>query len=173
MRKQNNAKSGTAMRRGWGITGKLVFSIIGSVIIIVGILLALVYWQMSKALLEKSEALIRSTTEQTIQETCAWINTILATMEAERDTIEYEDMDGQVLREYIRHTADPTSAFPAGLYVVMTDNTVYHSSFVPGPDYDASVKAWYQNGLKSRDIILVDVEFDEDSQTNVVGPPVH
>lgn len=169
MRKQNNAKSGTAMRRGWGITGKLVFSIIGSVIIIVGILLALVYWQMSKALLEKSEALIRSTTEQTIQETCAWINTILATMEAERDTIEYEDMDGQVLREYIRHTADPTSAFPAGLYVVMTDNTVYHSSFVPGPDYDASVKAWYQNGLKSRDIILVDVEFDEDSQTNVVG----
>ena len=155
--KRDNDRSGVAVRRGWGITGKLAFSVIGSVIIIVGILLGLVYWQMSKALLEKSEALIRSTTEQTIQETRAWINKILAAMEIERDTIEYEDMDGQVLQEYIRHTADPTSAFPAGLYVVMTDNTVYHSSFVPGPDYDASVKAWYQNGLKSEDIILVDV----------------
>lgn len=169
IQKQDNTRSGTAVRRGWGITGKLVFSIIGSVIIAVALLLAVVYVQMSNALLEKSEALIRSTTEQTIQETCAWMNRTLTMLEMERDTIQYADMDIPALEEYIRHTVDASSAYPAGLYVALTDGSLYHASFVPGPDYNALVKSWYMDGLASESFILGDVYFDEDSRSYVVG----
>ncbi len=157
------------VRKGWGITGKLVFSIIGSVIIAVAILLAMVYVQMSNALLGKSEDLIESSMQQTIQETRAWMNKTLTALEIQRDTIEYEDMDIPEMQEYIRHTVNPESAYPAGLYVALTDGSLYHASFVPGPEYDAKTKSWYQSGLGSEDFVLGDVYFDEDSQSYVVG----
>lgn len=156
-------------RKGWGITGKLVASIIGSVVIAVAILLVMVYVQMSNALLEKSEDLIQSSMQQTIQETRAWMNRTLTALEIQRDTIQYEDMDIPELEAYVRHTVDPDSAYPAGLYVALTDGSLYHASFVPGPDYDPKTKSWYQSGLASEDFILGDVYFDEDSQSYVVG----
>ena len=161
-------KSGMT-RRGWGITGKLVFAIVGSVIIAVAILFAVVYSRMSSALLDKSEELLRTTTDRTIQETRAWMNDVVATLEGQRDTIEYFDMDVSGMMDYIRHTVNQNEAYPAGLYVALTDKSLYHASFVPGPDYDASTKSWYQNGLKSDAFILGDVYFDEDSQSYVVG----
>lgn len=166
---QHAARPDTAVRRGWGITGKLVLSIIGSVVIAVAILLAVVYVQMSGALLEQSEALIQSATERTIQETSAWINRTLTALEMQRDTIQYEDMDIPEMKNYILHTVDPDSSYPAGLYVALTDGSLYHASFVPGPDFDALSKSWYQNGIKSEQFLLGDVYFDEDSQSNVVG----
>mgnify|MGYP002508589815 CR=1 FL=1 len=57
----------------------------------------------------------------------------------------------------------------AGMYVALTDGSLYHASFVPGPDYDATSKSWYRDGLESDDLILGDVYFDEDSQSYVVG----
>lgn len=167
-KKEKKAKA-PAARRGWGVTGKLVAAIIGSVVIAVAILLAVVYVQMSRALLEKSEALIQATTEKTLQETCAWMNQTLTSLEMERDTIQYEDMDIPTLEEYIKHTVDPDSAYPAGLYVALTDGSLYHASFVPGPDFDALTKSWYLDGLQSENFILGDVYFDEDSQSYVVG----
>ena len=170
MKKKNEKKEkAPAARRGWGVTGKLVAAIIGSVVIAVAILLAVVYVQMSRALLEKSEALIQATTEKTLQETCAWMNQTLTSLEMERDTIQYEDMDIPTLEEYIKHTVDPDSAYPAGLYVALTDGSLYHASFVPGPDFDALTKSWYLDGLQSENFILGDVYFDEDSQSYVVG----
>lgn len=132
-------------------------------------MLAVVYVQMSGALLEKSENLIRSATKQTISETCAWMNRTLTMLEMERDTIQYEDMDIPTMTEYIKHTVNPDSAYPAGLYVALTDGSLYHASFVPGPDFNALAKSWYQNGLTSESFILGDVYFDEDSQSYVVG----
>lgn len=61
------------------------------------------------------------------------------------------------------------SCNPVGLYVALTDGSLYHASFVPGPDFDATAKSWYQDGLKSEAFILGDVYFDEDSQSCVVG----
>ena len=167
--KEKKTKAPAAARGRWGITGKLVAAIIGSVIIAVAVLLAVVYVQMSRALLEKSEDMIQATTERTLQETCAWMNRTLAALEMERDTIQYEDMDIPTLKEYIKHTVDPDSAYPAGLYVALADGSLYHASFVPGPDFDALTKSWYLNGLQSEKFILGDVYFDEDSQSYVVG----
>lgn len=161
--------SGAEARRGWGITGKLATAIVLSVIIAVGVLLAVVYTQMSSALLEKSEDLLQTTTERTLQETEAWMNKTLTMLEMQRDTIMYEDMDIPEMEKYIKHTVDQNSAYPAGLYVALKDGSLYHASFVPGPDFNALEKSWYKDGVKSEDFILGDVYFDEDSQSYVVG----
>lgn len=159
----------SAARRGWGITGKLVSAIVISIIIGVGILLGVVYFQMSKTLLDRSEELIQATTDKTIQETRAWMNRTLTMLETQRDIIQYEDMDVPAMQDYIKHTVNQNEAYPAGLYIALTDGSLYHASFVPGPEFDATSKSWYQNGLRSQDFILGDVYFDEDSQSYVVG----
>ncbi len=167
-RREESAQTGGG-KRGFGITGKLVFAIVGSVVIAVAILFAVVYMQMSNALLEKSEDLLQTTTDKTLQETRAWMNSTLTMLEAQRDTIEYEDMDVPAMMDYIRHTVDQNDAYPAGLYVALTDGSLYHATFVPGPDFDSTAKSWYQDGIQSEAFILGDVYFDEDSQSYVVG----
>lgn len=167
--KERNNGADAPMRRGVGITVKLVAAILGSVIIAVSALLGVVYSNMSRTLLEKSEDILRTTTERTIQETRAWMNRTLTLLAAQRDTIEYEDMDVSEMKEYIKHTVGKSDAYPAGLYVALTDGSLYHACFVPGPDFDAKSKSWYQDGLGSEDFILGDVYFDEDSQSYVVG----
>lgn len=168
-KKGKGSKGNAGVQRGMNITAKLVLAIIVSVAIAVGVLLAVVYYQMSHTLLEQSENLLETTTEKTLQETRAWMNKTLTMLETQRDIIEYEDMDVPTMQEYIKHTVDQNDAYPAGLYVALTDGSLYHASFVPGPDFDTFSKSWYQNGLRSEDLILGDVYFDEDSQSYVVG----
>lgn len=167
--KKTRRGAGAAARRGWGVTGKLAAAIVLSVIIAVGVLMAVVYVQMSHALLDKSEDLLQTTTERTIQETGSWMNKTLTMLEMQRDTIMYEDMDIPEMKQYIKHTVDQNDAYPAGLYVALKDGSLYHASFVPGPDFNALEKSWYKDGISSEDFILGDVYFDEDSQSYVVG----
>lgn len=167
--KNRQTKGNTAMKKGIGITVKLAAAIIFIVALAVAVLLIVVYNQMSQALSEKSEDLIQTTTDRTIQETRSWMNRTLTMLEMQRDTIEYEAMDIPAMEEYIRHTVNQNDAYPAGLYVALTDGSLYHASFVPGPDFDASSKSWYKDGIRSEAFILGDVYFDEDSQSYVVG----
>lgn len=169
MEEERKDQTGANKRRGIGVTVKLVAAVVVSVIIAVTVLLTVVYDRMSQALLEKSEEMLRTTTDKTLQETRAWMNKTLTMLEAQRDTIEYEDMDIPEMREYIKHTVNQNDAYPAGLYVAMTDGSLYHATFVPGPEYNALGKSWYVNGLASEDFILGDVYFDEDSRSYVVG----
>lgn len=169
MEEERKDQTGAEKRRGIGVTGKLVAAIVVSVMIAVAVLLSVVYDRMSQALLEKSEEMLRTTTDKTLQETRAWMNKTLTMLEAQRDTIEYEDMDIPEMQEYIKHTVNQNDAYPAGLYVALTDGSLYHATFVPGPEYNALVKSWYVNGLASEDFILGDVYFDEDSRSYVVG----
>lgn len=97
------------------------------------------------------------------------MNRTLTMLETQRDIIEYEDMDLPEMKAYIKHTAGQNDAYPAGLYVALTDGSLYHASFVPGPDFNALVKSWYLDGLESEEFLLGDVYFDEDSQSYVVG----
>lgn len=167
--KESAIKTSAARHRGMGITVKLVAAIVASVIIAGSALLAAVYDQMSKTLLSKSEEMLRITTGKTLQETRAWMNQTLTMLKTQRDTIEYEDMDIPEMTEYIKHTAGQNDAYPAGLYAALTDGSLYHASFVPGPDFNALVKSWYLDGIESEDFLLGDVYFDEDSQSYVVG----
>ncbi len=169
LKKRQAAHTAPSGKRGVGIAGKLVFATVVSAVLALAVLLAVVYFQMSNALSEKSEDLLRTTTERTIQETRAWMNSTLTMLETQRDTIEYENMDIPAMQNYIRHTANQNAAYPAGLYVALTNGALYHASFVPGPDFNALTKSWYQDGLNSQDFILGDVYFDEDSRSYVVG----
>lgn len=168
LNKEKAAQSGT-VRKGWGITGKLVSAIVISVMIAITVLLVVVYFQMSRALLNKSEALLEATTDCTLQETRAWMNSTLAMLEVQRDTIEYENMGIPAMLEYVKHTAGQSDAYPSGIYVALMDGTLCHSSFIAGPEYDPTVKSWYQDGLKSDTFTLGDVYVDENTQAYVVG----
>ncbi len=162
-------KEGRGRMKKRGITRKLVAAIIVTIVVMVAVLLLLVYNRVSDTLLSKSESLLKETTDKTLQETSAWMNKTLTMLEMQRDTVQYENMDVPDMMEYIRHTAGQNDAYPAGLYVAFTDGSLYHASFVPGPDFNAAEKSWYKDGIESEDFILGDVYFDEDSQSYVVG----
>ncbi len=167
--KKPKSERNVPKRWGLGITVKLVSAIVVSVVIAGYVLLTNVFDQMSQTLLEKSEEMLTTTMDKTIQETKAWMNRTLTMLETQRDTIEYEDMAIPEIKEYVKHTEGQNEAYPAGLYVALTDGSLYHASFVPGAEYNALVKSWYQNGIASEDFILGEVYFDEDSQSYVVG----
>lgn len=156
-------------RRGLSISAKLIIAVM--ICILVGMLAFtwIVYDQVSKVLTQQSEELLTATTVDIAEQAHAWVNRTLTMLEMERDTVEYSDMDVPQMQEYIAHTVGLNDAYPAGLYIALTDGSLYHASFVPGPDYDATTKSWYQNGAASDSFILGDVYFDEDSQANVVG----
>lgn len=163
------SRTGGSMMRKWGVTAKLAGAIVVTIVIMTVVLLSIVYNKVSGTLLEQSEKLLEQTTDKAVQETGAWINKALTMLEMQRDTIEYENLDVPAMTEYIRHTVDQNNAYPAGLYVALTDGSLYHSSFVPGPDFNALEKSWYQDGIQSENFIMGDVYFDEDSQSYVVG----
>lgn len=156
-------------RRKRGIAAKLIGASVLTIVVMVAALLLIVYGRVCSALLDKSEAMIQETTDKAVHETSGWINKTLTMLEMQRDTIEYENMDTPTMMEYIRHTVGQNDAYPAGLYVAFTDGSLYHASFVPGPDYNALEKSWYQDGLQSEDFKLGAVYFDSDSQSYVVG----
>ncbi len=151
------------------IMRKMIRTIIPFVFVAIVILLYVIYTNVSKILLEKSETLLHTTSERTIQETEAWINKTLTALEQQRDTISFFNLDIDKMQDYIHHTFNLNDAYPAGIYVALTDGSLYHTTFVPGSDYNALEKSWYQDGIESKDFILGDVYFDEDSQSNVVG----
>ena len=88
----SNSKTAAHKRRGIGITVKLVAAIVISVAIAGSALLTIVFNQMSQTLLSKSEEMLVTTTDKTLQETKAWMNRTLSMLETQRDTIEYESM---------------------------------------------------------------------------------
>ncbi len=172
MKKRQRQENVTAVSEGmrrWGVAAKLVGAIVVTIMIVVAVLLLIVYNCVSDTLLEQSEKLLQQTTDKAIQETNAWMNKTMTMLTMQRDTIEYENMEIPEMMEYIRHTVGQNDAYPAGLYVALTDGSLYHASFVPGPDFNALEKSWYQDGIQSEDFILGDVYFDEDSQSYVVG----
>ena len=168
-KKTKDTPASRTMVRRFGITGKLVMAIVVTIVIMVGALLLIVRSRVSEALLAKSEKLLEETTDKAIQEVNAWMSGILSTLETQRDTIQYEDMDVARMEEYIRHTVNRNNAYPAGIYIALTDGSLHHASFVPGPDYNPLEKSWYKDGLASEDFILGAAYFDEDSQSYVVG----
>lgn len=105
LKERRTARAMPSAKQGMGITGKLVFATVVSAVLALAALLAMVYFQMSSTLLDKSEHLLEATTERTLQETRAWMNSTLTMLQTQRDTIEYEDIDIPAMRDYIRHTA--------------------------------------------------------------------
>lgn len=160
---------GASRRRGMGVMGKLATAIVVCVSIAMVALLLIVYIQMSSALLEKSEELLDTTTDMTVQETNAFLGRVLSTLTAQRDTIQYGELDGPELRSYVKHTVGMNKECPAGIYVGLINGKLYHGTFVPDASFDVLSRSWYQEGLKSDSFFLSDAYFDEASRSMVVG----
>lgn len=152
-----------------GIQGKLLAVLLPVVFLVLGVILALVYWDTSKIVLNKSEELLEVNTESVVHTVEAWMKETLTALEMQRDTVEYFNMEPEKELEYIKHTANLYDSYPAGLYLATTAGKLIHASFVPGPEFNVFEKPWYQDGMKSEDFIFGSVYFDEDSRNYVVG----
>lgn len=169
---QNSKKRKTLYKKQkitFGLRRKLLGTLLPVTILIIIAIVYLVYSNTAKIVLNKSEEILIVNTESVINKVQAWMNKTITALDVERDTMEYFSMDNQEQLNYIKHTANKYEAFPAGIYVGKTNGDVQHASFVPGPEYDLFSKLWYQDGMKSDKFTFNSVEFDENSQTYVVG----
>lgn len=151
------------------IQGKLMGVLLPVVFLALGVILALVYVDTSRIVLNKSEELLRVNTESVIHTVQTWMSKTLTALETERDAIEYFDMEPVKELDYIKYTANQYDSYPAGIYLATTEGKLIHASFVPGPEFNVFEKPWYKDGLNSEEFILGSVYFDEDSQNYVVG----
>lgn len=152
-----------------GIKLKLLGVLIPIVIGIIGIIIYSINQRTSEIIVQKSEALLQTSTESVINKVTAWMNETITALNVERDAIEYFSLDAADELNYIKHTANQYDSFPAGLYLATTEGALIHASFVPGPEFNVFEKPWYQDGLESEEFIFGSVYFDEDSQSYVVG----
>lgn len=153
----------------FGLKKKLLSSIVTSVIVIIGVLIMFTYVQTAVLILQDTREYIGANTYGVVSDIQTWVAEVTTSLEQERDSLEYFGMDEAQELEYIKHTAGRNEAYPAGIYVAVTDGRLIHASFVPGPEFNIFEKPWYINGIKSEEFILGDVYFDEDSQSYVVG----
>lgn len=156
-------------KKGIGVNGKLVSLLVPLIVIVLAVIVFMVYVNTSRIVLSKSEELLQSNTQRGINDVRAWMNEVITALDTERDTVEYFSMDSQAELNYIKHTANQSEAFPAGIYLATTDGELIHTSFVPDSSYKLFEKSWYIDGLKSEEFVFGDVYFDEDSQSYVVG----
>lgn len=152
-----------------GIKLKLIGILLPLVVIVFGMILFLVYRNTSSIVLNKSEEILRVNTESVVNKVSGWIQETLTALDVEKDALEYFDMGREEMLDYIKHTVNRYESFPSGIYVGTLKGELLHASFVPGPEYKVSEKAWYQEGLKSDKFVFGAVYLDEDSKENVVA----
>lgn len=155
-------------KKGIGISDKLLLTTLPVIVAVIAGILFLVYFSTSKMVTQKSEELLNQKTQNVSSQITAWLNKVISELELERDALQYFTMDKSEEFAYIKHTANRSDIYPAGLYFGTTDGTVAHSSFVPGADYHLEEKAWYIDGLKSENFTLGAAYVDADSEQYVV-----
>lgn len=159
----------TVRQKRWGLNVKLIGIVLPIIILTMALIISLIFVNTSKIVLSKSEENLQLSTTNVVNSVSAWMNKVLTSLDAERDTLEYFSLDRNAEMNYIKHTANRNDAYPAGIYVGNVDGVVEHASFVPGPEYDLFEKDWYKEGLKSEDFIFGSVYYDDNSQDYVVG----
>lgn len=168
MEKKEN-KTAKKIKVRFGMKKKLLSSIVTSVALIIGALIATTYVRTEKLILQDTGDFMEATTYGIVSDIETWMREVTTSLRMERDSLEYFDPDKEDRLDYIRHTADRNEAYPAGLYVALDDGSLIHASFTPGPDFNVFEKSWYINGIDSEEFRLGEVYFDEDSQSYVVG----
>lgn len=148
---------------------KLLGVLLPTVVIVIAAIIYLVYSNTQKIILEKSEAVLKTSTESVQEQVSGWMNETITALNLERDSLEYFNLDEKKRLAYIKHTAEKYESFPSGIYIATLDGTLTHATFEPGPDYDVFEKSWYHEGLESEEFSFGAVYFDEESQSYVVG----
>lgn len=156
-------------KKNFGIQAKLLVALVPIIIVVVGGIVLTVQSAVSEILLKKSDALLSANTDSVVSMVQAWMNDITATLDMQRDTLEYITMTPDEEKAYLRHSADPDSAFPGGIYFATTAGEFVHASYVPDSGYDPREKVWYKEGLLSNSFIFGSAYQDVITGENVVS----
>lgn len=157
------------MKKKLGLSTKLIGVLMPIIIIAMAIIIIMIFYSTSKIILSKSEQNLQLNTASVSNSVTAWMNDVLATLDTQKDSLEYFALDKEGELSYIKHTMNKSEAYPAGIYLATAEGELLHASFTPGPEYNVFEKPWYIDGLKYDSFSFGAVYFDEDSQSYVVG----
>lgn len=156
-------------KKGLGIISKFLLMVLPIVVIVIGGVLGLVYNSTSGIVLKKSEDILVSKSQSAVNQVTAWMNTTITALDQQRDTIELFELEGEELRDYLKHTANAYDAFPAGMYLGTIGGELIHASYAPEPGFNVFDRSWYQEGLQSDAFLFGSVYLDVVSDQLVVG----
>lgn len=152
-------KEGAGRKRG-AIQLKLMGILIPIVLLALAGILLVVQTAATRILREESETLLEASAVSAVNETSAWINAILGRLDAQRDAIEYFDMDPAEELAYVRHTEGLNASCPGGIYIATENKEVYANWEIPSADYDPTVRSWYREGLSHQQFTFGDAYYD-------------
>lgn len=154
---------------GIGLKIKLLGVLLPIVICVIAVVVSIVYTNTERIVLEKSEDVLKTSTESVCSQISGWMAEITAALDAQRDMLEYYDMPDEEILGFVRHTAGRYEAFPTGIYMATSEGKLIHPSFDPGPDFNVYDREWYQEGVGSERFAFGAVYLDADTQSYVVS----
>ncbi|MBE6910097.1 MAG: HAMP domain-containing protein [Ruminococcaceae bacterium] len=168
-----------AMRKGFGDTGsrkgrvsvqlKLMAVLIPVIIVAIVTILIVVQSKTSTIIHDQSNEILASNALSVVSEIEAWRNDIIAGLEVECKTIEYNDQwtrDEQ--KAYQGAMTVASSAVPTGMYVGTPEKDMIDPSWEPDEDYDPTSRDWYKEGVSNSVFAFGEPYLDADTGMMVV-----
>jgi len=152
-----------------GVQLKLMVAIIPVIILAIVAILLVVQSATTKIIMKQSTSLLDSNATSVVSEIVAWRNDILAGLEMEAKTIEYNDhWTREEQKAYQGAMTDPSGPVPTGMYVATPSKDMIDPSWDPDPGYDPTSRDWYQQGIQNSTFRFGDPYVDADTGMMVV-----
>lgn len=162
-------KSDQRPHKTWGISARVSMLLLPTIIVMIGIILVLAFGSTSKIVESKSEILLQIDTQKAVDNVVGWMKEVEAFLDSQRDTLAYFCPTYEDKLAYIKHMAGKNDAYPAGIYLGLNDGQLVHATYVPAADYSIFEKSWYQDGIKSDQLVMSPVYLDANTGDNVVS----
>ncbi|MBQ9458595.1 MAG: methyl-accepting chemotaxis protein [Oscillospiraceae bacterium] len=147
--KDTRAVSGTGGRR-TGIQLKLMAVLIPVIILAIAAILLVVQSATTKIITKENTALLEANAKSVVSEIVSWRSDILASLEMEAKTIEYNTQwTREEQKAYQGAMTVPNSAVPTGVYVATPSKDMIDPSWDPDPGYDPTSRDWYREGIQN------------------------
>ena len=155
--------------RGISVMAKLSGFMIPIIVAVIAALVLFVRQSTTRIIVRDSEALLETECESVAEQTERWMDMVTAQLEDQRRTLEFADMTPEEELAYIRHMADPSGAFPGGMYIGTADHRMIHASWVPDASFDPVERGWYRDGVNNSQFRFGDPYLD--AITNMIVVP--
>lgn len=91
-------------------------------------------------------------------------------LENVRKSIEQSCESTAEVKEYLYSVADQyTDKIPAGIYCGMTDGTYLDKMWTPEDDWVMEERPWYQEGLKSDELVFGEMYMDANTKEYIIS----
>ncbi len=167
----NNGRSTTEKRRAGRVSVqlKLMAVLIPVIILAIVLIVARVKSNTTKIILGQTNELLEANALSVVSEIEDWRDEILAGLEMEAKTIEYNDQwTREEQKAYQGAVTDPSGAVPTGMYVGTPDKDMIDPSWEPDEDYDPTSRDWYRDGVSNSVFKFGEPYLDADTGMMVV-----